>query len=87
MALRRKPRGLTRQDVRDEFAGTEVTVRLKDGEYRVNIKGWGEGPAYYTDDAADAIQTGHRMHDEFKARGGVCSPSCRLQHPHGMMPK
>lgn len=37
------------------------TLRKRDGEYRVNVRGAGEGTAYYTDDRADAVDTGRAM--------------------------
>lgn len=38
-----------------------LTMRKRDGEYRVNIAGAGEGTAYYTDDRDDALDTGREM--------------------------
>lgn len=40
-----------------------VTINKCHGEYRVNLLGAGEGPAYYTDDIQDAVDTGLRMAD------------------------
>jgi len=40
-----------------------VTINKHHGEYRVNPLGSGEGPAYYTDDIQDAVDTGLRMAD------------------------
>ncbi len=37
------------------------TASHRNGEYRVNLKGAGEGPAYYTDDAEDAIGTARAL--------------------------
>lgn len=52
--------------------------RTQDGEYRVNLPGAGEGPAYYTHDAADAIGTAKDM----AKRAGLNGPDFRVQD-HG----
>lgn len=44
-----------------ELRQVGVTLRKKDGEYRVNVKGASELHAYYTDDLADAVATGKRF--------------------------
>ena len=44
-----------------ELRQVGVTLRKKDGEYRVNVKGASEVTAYYTTDINDAVQTGLRM--------------------------
>ncbi|HKW13095.1 MAG TPA: hypothetical protein VJS69_01275 [Candidatus Krumholzibacteria bacterium] len=50
-----------------------VTLRKKDGEFRVTLKGAGEASAYYTNDLADAVQTGQRMlHDAWRQKYGTC---------------
>lgn len=51
--------------------------RTLDGEYRVNLPGAGEGPAYYTHDAADAIGTAQDM----ARRAGLVSPVERAAQP------
>jgi hypothetical protein len=40
---------------------SRISVRLKDGEYRVNFRGGSEATAYYTTDAKDAIYTAWAM--------------------------
>jgi hypothetical protein len=52
---------MTLADVKHELQGLGVVISKKDGEYRVNRHGAGEGPAYYTDDLADAVMTGRTM--------------------------
>jgi hypothetical protein len=48
-------------DAKNELRALGVVITKKDGEYRVNRRGAGEGPAYYTDDLRDAVATGRRM--------------------------
>ena len=48
-------------DAKNELRPLGVVLTKKDGEYRVNRRGAGEGPAYYTDDLFDAVATGRRM--------------------------
>ena len=55
------PRRMTLADVKHELQGLGVVISKKDGEYRVNRRGAGEGPAYYTDDLTDAVMTGRSM--------------------------
>jgi hypothetical protein len=43
--------------------GPEMTLRHKDGEYRVNYAGGREETASYTSDLEDAINTGKHMRD------------------------
>lgn len=44
-----------------ELRQVGVTLRKKDGEYRVNVKGASELHAYYTTDLDDAVATGKRF--------------------------
>jgi hypothetical protein len=39
-----------------------MTLSKRDGEYRVNFRSGGEGPAYYTDCLIDAVETAQAMH-------------------------
>jgi hypothetical protein len=55
------PRRMTLADAKHELAPLDVVLSKKDGEYRVNRRGAGEGPAYYTDDLQDAVMTGRKM--------------------------
>jgi hypothetical protein len=47
-----------------------MTIRKRDGEYRVTFKGWptgrAEDVAHYTDDIEDAVSTGLHMSEEHK---------------------
>lgn len=52
---------MTLADARHELHALDVILTKKDGEYRINRRGAGEGPAYYTDDLFDAVATGRRM--------------------------
>jgi hypothetical protein len=38
-----------------------VSLRYRDGEFRVNLAGGNESTAYYTDDLQDAVETGRMM--------------------------
>jgi hypothetical protein len=38
-----------------------MTLKCRDGEYRVNYRGGSEVTAYYTDDRHDAVMTGVAM--------------------------
>ena len=55
------PRRMTLADAKNELRGLDVIISKKDGEYRVNRRGAGEGPAYYTSDLTDAVMTGRSM--------------------------
>jgi hypothetical protein len=55
------PRRMTLAEAKNELRTIDVTLSKKDGEYRVNLRGAGEGPAYYTNDLQDAVATGHSM--------------------------
>jgi hypothetical protein len=52
---------MTLADAKHELSGLDVVLSKKDGEYRVNRRGAGEGPAYYTDNLTDAVLTGRTM--------------------------
>lgn len=49
---------------KDALRRVGVTLRKRDGEYRVNFLGGGEATAYYTNDLEDALGTGQRMSAE-----------------------
>ncbi len=55
------PRLITLADAKAELRPLGVVLTKKDGEYRVNRKGAGEGPAYYTDNLWDAVATGKTL--------------------------
>jgi hypothetical protein len=38
-----------------------LSLRKRDGEYRVNFTGGAEATAYYTNDIFDAVETGRQM--------------------------
>ncbi len=44
---------------------SRMTIRKRDGEYRVNFKDGKEDDAYYTTDIADAVSTGIAMRKMF----------------------
>jgi len=50
--------------VREVLRQLGLTVKLSDGEYRVNFIGGREGTAYYTADISDAFDTGIAMAKE-----------------------
>lgn len=52
---------MTLEQVREELGRVGVTIRKRDGEYRVNFRGGKEATAYYTTDLEDALQTGLAM--------------------------
>lgn len=55
---------LTQAKVKAELAARNITFRRTDyGEFRVNLKGAGEGPAAYETDLQSALDTGHAMAD------------------------
>lgn len=43
-----------------------MTVSVRDGEIRVNHKGYSEATAYYTDDRQDAVDTARAMKAELE---------------------
>lgn len=45
-----------------------MSIRKRDGEYRVNYRNGSESTAYYTNDRADAYETAKRMREESKQR-------------------
>jgi hypothetical protein len=55
------PRLMTLADAKEQLRPIGVVLTKRDGEYRVNRKGAGEGAAYYTDDLWDAVATGQAM--------------------------
>lgn len=52
-----------------------ATVKVSEGEYRVNVPGGTEATAYYTDDPNDAILTAKHMmtryHQSRKPKGRI----------------
>lgn len=52
---------LTIKSAREILKPLDITLRKRDGEFRVNFKDGSEGPAYYTDDLSDALHTGVTM--------------------------
>ena len=52
---------MTLAQVKAELKQVNVTIRKRDGEYRVNFRGGAEATAYYTNDLDDARQTGLAM--------------------------
>lgn len=57
---------LTQKEALAQIRATGATVNVKDGEFRVNVPGGGEGPAYYTDDPKDAIGTAKAMMEQHR---------------------
>jgi len=55
------PRLMTLADAKVELSKAGVVITKRDGEYRVNRRGAGEGPAYYTTDLWDAVATGKTL--------------------------
>jgi hypothetical protein len=55
------PRLVTLADAKTELRKVDVVITKRDGEYRVNRRGAGEGPAYYTDNLWDAVATGKTL--------------------------
>jgi hypothetical protein len=62
-SVRIGPSKITLERVREILRELGITIgnRNEYGEYRVNLKGAGEGPAYYTDSLDDALGTGKHM--------------------------
>lgn len=64
-------------EAKKRLADFGMTLRKKDGEYRVNFLGGKEAEAYYTDDICDAVDTGIHMRQQcddiaqFLADGGL----------------
>jgi hypothetical protein len=52
---------MTDRDAGRYLRSIGCVLRKRDGEYRVNVRGAGEGTAYYTDDREDAVDTGRAM--------------------------
>ena len=65
---------MTIREAKTELRKVGVTLRKKDGEFRVNLAGGSESTAYYTDDLEDAFQTGVYMSNTI----AVC-PKCGKQ--------
>ena len=55
---------LTLQNLRALLKDLGCTLRVRDGELRVNLKGYSEATAYYTDDRHDALATAEHMAQE-----------------------
>ena len=52
---------MTLQEANDQLRPIGITLRKRDGEYRVNYKGGCEDTAYYTNEVEDAVLTGKAM--------------------------
>ncbi len=52
---------MTLQQAREYLRGFGIWINKRHGEYRVNVLGGQETEAYYTDNLADAIETGRTM--------------------------
>lgn len=52
---------LTIATVREQLGNVGITLRKRDGEFRVNVAGYTENSAYYTNDLEDARDTGLEM--------------------------
>lgn len=52
---------ITRDSVKSTLAAAGCTMRRAEGQWRVNVKGMGEGQAYYADSLQDAQDTGLAM--------------------------
>ena len=65
---------MTLKDAKAKLAFVNVTLRKRDGEYRVNFKDGKEATAYYTDCLEDAVVTGLAMADCASTgdNAGVC---------------
>lgn len=55
---------LTIKQARIELSAVNMSLRGKDGEFRVNYAGGIEASAYYTNDLWDAVKTGLAMRAE-----------------------
>jgi hypothetical protein len=64
-------RDITDADLRALLTLHGATVRKRDGEYRVCLRGGTEDSAYYTGDRDDALETGVAMAAERAAKGGT----------------
>ncbi len=74
------------KDVIKEMSAVGISLRKTEhGEFRVNYKGAGEGPAYYTDDLKDARDTGLEMARRgYKKNPMSAARYHRLMGPKGM---
>lgn len=52
---------MTMKQAKEALKKIRVTIRKRDGEYRVNLAEGNEDTAYYTDDLKDAVDTGIMM--------------------------
>lgn len=55
------PKRLTLKEVKATLAALDISIRSRDGEYRVNFRGGYEASAAYTTDLGDALGTGQAM--------------------------
>lgn len=55
------PKRLTLKEVKATLATLGISIRSRDGEYRVNFRGGYETSAAYTTDLGDALGTGQAM--------------------------
>jgi hypothetical protein len=53
---------ITQENVRKKLKSKGMTLRARDGEYRVNFKDGPDSDIYYTNDLQDALETGLAMH-------------------------
>lgn len=51
----------TQKQVISAIRGLGLSVRVSDGEYRINYPGGAESTAYYTSEASDAVGTARVM--------------------------
>lgn len=54
-------KGVTKKELKTKLKALGMTVRIQDGEIRVNFKGGDEVTAYYTPDTLDAYNTAKAM--------------------------
>lgn len=52
---------MTAKEMRERIRATGCSVRVTDGEIRVNLRGGSEATAYYTNDREDACGTAADM--------------------------
>ena len=52
---------MTIKQAKEELKALDMTLRKRDGEYRVNFREGNEDSSYYTDDINDAVATAKHM--------------------------
>lgn len=55
--------GMTLKQAKEKLAAFGMSLRHRDGEYRVNFRNGSEATAYYTDDREDAVDTAMHMYE------------------------